>query len=329
MRSAKRAVIWTGIASVLTFLTCLAIFAMGWKASSPGNIIYDFSLACFGSAVLGVIVALTSYTTERQSAMESFYEEAVRAYNIIAVFPDMGIMMKRELELLCEYYRRIETGEEVDETLSELRLWYTENGQKLLKKDRDDDPQFESTDIRDAFVAKKMERLPQLYEDIKQAAKIVVRYKDYDLIGLHQAYGRLDFFDNLELRVNCADQIYRQLNGVKEYSLGNDEAYREYERSGKIADCCYSILYMNYFLFHQYYSKPPLIEGEMFKDIRKQINKFYGRIELQTPWKRFWKWIDKKAGLTEKQPESHPRNIGAREVYGDSGLLKIEDIRME
>lgn len=108
MRSAKRAVIWTGIATAITFITCLVIYFKGWSSSGSGHIIYDFSFACFGSAVLGVIVALTSYTTERQAAMESFYEESVRAYNITAVFPDMGIMMKKELELLCEYYRAFE-----------------------------------------------------------------------------------------------------------------------------------------------------------------------------------------------------------------------------
>lgn len=223
----------------------------------------------------------------------------------------------------------LKLDEPVDDVIHELRVWYENNGQKLLKKDKDDDPQFKSTNERDAFVAEKISRLPELYENIKKAAAILVQYKDYDLIGLHQAYGRLDFFNNLDLRSNCADQIYRQLNGIKEYCLVKAESYAEYERNGEIAECCESILYMNYFFYHQYYSKPPLIEGETFKAMRKDLDEFYGKIEIITPYKRIWRWVDKKIGLNEKKAESHPRNIGAREVYSSASMLKIEDIRME
>ena len=320
MKSSKKAVIWIGLAACISFLICIVLFANGWSTAGKGSIIYDFSLACFGSAVLGVIVAMTSYTTERQAAMESFYEEAVRAYNIIAVFPDMGIMMKRELELLCIYFKELEAGGNTEEIESELREWYSVHGQDLLKKDKDDQPSFKSAEERDTFVSEKMSRLPQLGEDIHKAAKILSKYRDYDLIGLHQSYGRLDFFNNLDLRSQCADHIYVPLNGVKEYCLKHLAI--EYEREGKIGQCCYDVLFLNYVFYHRYYSKPPFIEPDWFKSMRKDLDEFFEKIELRT----LSNWIDKKLGVRTKTA-SHPMNIGARDT--ETNVLRIDDIRME
>lgn len=45
---------------------------------SDGNIGYDIALAIFGSALLGLIMSLVEYFSERKKAMEQFWIEAKR-----------------------------------------------------------------------------------------------------------------------------------------------------------------------------------------------------------------------------------------------------------
>ena len=43
--------------------------------------VYDISLACFGSAVLGFVVAVTAYSAERRDVMEQFWDEGIELTN--------------------------------------------------------------------------------------------------------------------------------------------------------------------------------------------------------------------------------------------------------
>lgn len=39
---------------------------------------YDIAMAIFGSSILGCIMSFTEYFSERERAMEQFYQEAIR-----------------------------------------------------------------------------------------------------------------------------------------------------------------------------------------------------------------------------------------------------------
>lgn len=65
---------------MVCLITCIILY-------KDGNLIYDLALACFGSALLGIVVALAGYTDERRIAMEKFVEEIRKAIAIIDDIP--------------------------------------------------------------------------------------------------------------------------------------------------------------------------------------------------------------------------------------------------
>lgn len=67
MRANKHALFWT------TGITMVSLI-IAWLLHEKTNcFLYDISLACFGSALLAVVVAYTVYNAERRDAMEQFW----------------------------------------------------------------------------------------------------------------------------------------------------------------------------------------------------------------------------------------------------------------
>ena len=75
MRAKKWLTIITCVCSFLSLIIALII------GKSSNAIAYDIALAVFGSALLGFIMSLTEYFTERRNAMERFWDLARRALN--------------------------------------------------------------------------------------------------------------------------------------------------------------------------------------------------------------------------------------------------------
>lgn len=82
MRANKLAIILTGIFTTVSFAL---IFVFPKEM-----IIHEIALACFGSALLGVVVAYTAYRAERRSAMECFWEEAYELNRKIKMFDHLN-----------------------------------------------------------------------------------------------------------------------------------------------------------------------------------------------------------------------------------------------
>lgn len=70
----KHAVYVTAIISAITLAICFV-----FRCQKP--FVYDISLACFGSAVLGFVVAVTAYSAERRDVMEQFWDEGIELTN--------------------------------------------------------------------------------------------------------------------------------------------------------------------------------------------------------------------------------------------------------
>ena len=76
MRANKKAIITTGCISIITFIVCCLLH-------NTRSFWYDISLACFGSALLGLVVAYSAYSAERRNAMEDFWQESFTLINQI------------------------------------------------------------------------------------------------------------------------------------------------------------------------------------------------------------------------------------------------------
>ena len=84
MRANKNAIIWTTTITVISLICCLVQYP-------NQNLIYDLSLACFGSALLSIVIASTAYVAERRDAMEQFADEVGKAISVISRIPIIEI----------------------------------------------------------------------------------------------------------------------------------------------------------------------------------------------------------------------------------------------
>lgn len=65
--------------TLVTFLLTLVSFVLIIKFKNfECDVEYDIAMAIFGSSILGCIMSFTEYFSERERAMEQFYQEAIR-----------------------------------------------------------------------------------------------------------------------------------------------------------------------------------------------------------------------------------------------------------
>ncbi|MBP1905082.1 hypothetical protein J2Z32_001707 [Paenibacillus turicensis] len=100
MRSPKWLTIITFVISATSLIGTILL-----HSKEQMLLIYNISLALFGSAVLGFIMSLTEYFAVKRKAMELFYEEAIQAIILIGkanyYFDDDD---SNKVEKLIDYY---------------------------------------------------------------------------------------------------------------------------------------------------------------------------------------------------------------------------------
>lgn len=69
---------WVTIVTLICTIIAVVLMTVFKCCFSDGNIGYDIALAIFGSALLGLIMSLVEYFSERKKAMEQFWIEAKR-----------------------------------------------------------------------------------------------------------------------------------------------------------------------------------------------------------------------------------------------------------
>lgn len=207
MRSNKVLFIIIGILSVI-----LLVFLSRFQQCI---FIYDISLACFGSALIGCLIALITYGCEKRSAMEHFWQSALIAIRSIEKIEYLSCDAPIELvknalfeEWMNESYRRsgldrimIEQNHNKDALFSWLREFRIDQAQK------------------DACSTETIEKcISELYKKtLSDARKLLnevlisyIRVVEMPIEDLDNAYGGLDFlFGNLRIRNRLAyNNIY-------------------------------------------------------------------------------------------------------------------------
>lgn len=197
MRANKYAIIWTTTITVVSLVICLFQY-------SNHKLIYELSLACFGSALLGIVVAITAYMAERRDAMEQFAEEVRKAIAVIKRIPVIEISdlvqgaMEEENSLLenttekrDELRNYIEAYLPIDESTTDKQVseWIDNHYRTMLEEAR---------------------------RILKRAAAVYVEVGEMDLSGLHSAYGRLDFlFGNETIRKPAYYNLYDKIRNLR------------------------------------------------------------------------------------------------------------------
>lgn len=207
------------------FISAVLSISIG---KSSNHILYDFSMAAFGSALLGFIMSITEYSFARRNAMETFWQEAGKALSKLRKIKYFNTDAPREKILDC--FSEEERNESVKEFGSEavplsveaehtkkddLISWFKENVPRSFSEDVDIDVRLNS------YYESLMSRYRQDVQKVIDSCLIVA---DIDLGALSNAYGNLDFFANRSIRNNLAySEIYDK---IREYrNLALEEKY--------------------------------------------------------------------------------------------------------
>lgn len=211
--------------SIITFGCSIisAIIAVLISKSS-NRIFYDFSMAVFGSALLGFIMSIIEYNVERRTAMEVFWKEsriALAKLRKIKYF-NTDAPLDKILDCFTE-----EQGNEFVKTMGsaagilslkaehtkrdDLISWFEENIPMSFSPDDDIDEELNT------YYKSSME---SYRFDVQKVIDSCIAAADIDLSELDNAYGNLDFFINCKIRNKLAySKIYDKIKEYRELAL--------------------------------------------------------------------------------------------------------------
>lgn len=208
--------------TVVTFLcTILAIALLPIFKFCKCDMGYDISLAIFGSALLGFIMSLVEYFTERRKAMEQFY---IEARSVLVQFRKAKYIQFDEPEdivvaciaenyenklvqesdpIIAQFWGRTESHE----NQSKYTQWMEEH--EAMSFSEDDDINM----ILDKIYVDRME----FYEGmVKEVIENYIELSQISLSELDSAYGNLNFiFANKSIRLKAYNEIYDKIRTIR------------------------------------------------------------------------------------------------------------------
>lgn len=259
MRANKKAIVITTCVTVACLIICVVL-------RNDHNLIYDLSLACFGSALLGIIVAATAYIAERRDAMEQFAQEVSKAIVVIGNIPV------------------IEISDLVVGALKDENSWFedtSENRNKLKKQIESRLPINENTptnQINDWIDNAYQSELEEARMRLRNGVAAYISAGEFDLSGLHSAYGRLDFlFGNDTVRKQAYHNLYDKIRVFKQLCLDQCRIFKPYFAGhGNEMVCIDRILLLQNQLFDNrdgvYYAK---MRDELIRSLETFRSKTY------------------------------------------------------
>ena len=264
MRSNKRAVYATAIISAITLAICFV-----FRCQKP--FIYDISLACFGSAVLGFVVAVTAYSAERRDVMEQFWDEGIELTNGIRRIKHIEFDEPIELvkDAIKEKKGSFLSDNKDSHAKEKLKEWIAEN-------QFPDDGRLDYEEV----LEKHYQRIIKAYRQaVIDCAQFYIDFSESNIRSLSNAYGRMDYlFANGSIRRSAYDNIYRRIFDFHKKCC--EEAYhfiRMISGEGNIVVCLDKILKLDAILYKQEENMIfASFADELDKDLELFRSKIYG-----------------------------------------------------
>ena len=267
-------------------VTLVALLVAIYANYKEFDLAYDFSMAIFGSALLGFIMSLIEYFAERRKAMEAFLKAAYKIYSNFRQIKYVDADAPHDLIVDCiaeeqhnELCRNIAgaTGstlglEETHPKRDEYIAWMEENVVMSFSED-DDIPAVLITIYNhhmDGYKNLFMSRI-DMY--------IGVANMDFD--DLSNAYGNLDFlFGNNSIRQNAFDSIYKKLQEWRNQVLSEAYHFRLLkDNKGNFAVCIRKLFDLNDMFFdvkteHTSNETHMVVHQTLFDDLSDKIEEF-------------------------------------------------------
>ena len=236
---------WVTIVTFICSLVAIILMAIFNKyCCSDENIGYDITLAIFGSALLGFIMSLVEYFSERKKAMEQFWIEAQR---VLAQFRKAKYIYFDEPEDIVtsciaeNYYNKrakelppgvagIFGPEESHEYREKYIQWMEENEPMSFT---------ENDDVCNILNQICISRMEGYERTINEVIDSYIELSKISLSELDSAYGNLNFiFANKNIRLRASNEIFDKIRKIKHKILEETYHFNLYKNNkGNFAVC--------------------------------------------------------------------------------------------
>ena len=197
MRANKHALFWT------TGITLVSLIIAWFLHERTNSFMYDISLACFGSALLAVVVAYAAYNAERREAMEQFWNGTLEIINTLKKIPHFELREPMDL---------------VRDALTEESSWFCKEHEKRnelydwIEQQLPIDVKASNMDIERMLSSKHESILEKAKEQLMKSIDALVSFSDFDLSRISNAYGQMDFvFGNDSIRLDAYTKLYDKI----------------------------------------------------------------------------------------------------------------------
>ena len=261
---------------------------------SDGNIGYDIALAVFGSALLGFIMSLVEYFSERKKAMEQFWIEAKR---VLAQFRKAEYIYFDEPEDIVtgciaeNYYNKrakelppgvsgIFGPEESHEYQKKYIQWMKENEPMSFT---------ENDDIGVILNQVCISRMENYEKNVNEVIDNYIELSKISLYELDSAYGNLNFiFSNKNIRLKAYNEIFNKIRTIKQKILEETYHFNLYkDNKGNFAVCMNKAIEVSKILFTEKkksedaYDYVSIYQKE-FDDIEESLEVFRTKIYFKS-----------------------------------------------
>lgn len=247
--------------TIITFLISVVSCVVAISAHcNDCGLLFNFSMAIFGSALLGFVMSLVEYFAERRKAMELFYKEG---FSVLTQFKrmkyiDTDIPRKQIIDYLAEEKRNDFVSGFSDETRNDLEMeysysarenlisWLEENEPITIVNEEELEDKYDEA-LRFAYLSKIDSAKKQLLEAMDRYIEIA----DIELGELSTAYGNLNFlFGNSGARKNAYELIYDKLKEYRDKILQERFHFNMYKSGkGNFVVCAGKLFDLNEYFF--------------------------------------------------------------------------------
>ena len=238
------------------------------------KLMYDISMAIFGSALLGFIMSLIEYFGERRNSMEAFFTAVYKVY--VQLRNIKLLELDQPIDLIIDCIREEQNN----------KIWGQYDGEtakifgfNVVHKSRDayiswmqenEVTSFSETDdIKSILIKVYNERITNYINVFTKYIDMYITASKIELEDVTNSYGNLDFlFGNRTVRKSAFESIYSKLQEYRN-KIKSEVVHFNMIKDGKgnFAVCCKKILELNEFFF----------DTEIIPKGEKEITKIYQR----------------------------------------------------
>lgn len=250
------------------------------------EVMYDISMAIFGSALLGFVMSLIEYFAERRKAMESFLTKASKVCSQFRKIKYVDIDEPLDLVLACikeeQHNELCDKIEIATDHVVRMEKCHIKRDEYIAWMEANESFEFSDEDDKAAIlIAIYEKRIAGFVELFHSRMGIYLDVAKTSLEDLSNAYGNMDFlFANKKIRQSAYESIYSKLSDWRNQLLVESHHFElAKEGRGNFSVCVHKLLELNDMFFkteEQQTSQEihTVVYQHLFDDVSESIERF-------------------------------------------------------